>query len=413
MKTKTKQELKATAAELRERADSLPSGLQLNALREDFEGYWKQAEATISFLESGDLKADEQRDVDAIFREMAAVQLKVTTAREHELKGVENRHRKFGSPGAAPSQSNRGVGHLPSLLEYRAMSIDNQLLGGFLVSPQHSTQFYDRLRPESIMLSAGCQVVDMLSDSYVLPRLGSSTTVRNAGEAGTITASDATINPVLLTARTYAVRTIGSAEWFSDANPSARNIVADDHVKQIAAAVDNDALEGDGLAKLLGIRNHPGLTPTYLGSADGAVITIADILSAITRLETANAKPSAVLMHPRTWGTLRAEKDLTTGRYQLQPDPSSEARRSIFGLPVFLSSQISIADTRGSNSDTSWVAVADMSQIVLGRRLDVAVLFDPYSNSSTNQIVVQTTARWAGAGIINTAAVDLIAGVRA
>lgn len=414
----TTEQRQSLAKDIVERSKSLPSGIQFDAFNEDFENYHKAAVLELERLvdakdEGHDRpKASDQSRIDRLAGEIGLVRIATANVREFNMKAEKNRNVMDGQPGAGVKPSlYDGRSHLPSMTEYKSMSIDNDLLGGFLVDTQRSTQFYDRLRPESIMLAAGCTVVDMASDSFKLPRLGSSTTVRNAGEAGTITASDATINPVLLTARKYTVWTIGSEEWFSDANPSARNIVADDHVKQIAAAVDNDALEGDGLSKLLGVRYHPGITPTYLG-ANGTVITIADVLSAITRLETANAKPTGVLMHPRTWGTLRAEKDLTTGRYQLQPDPSSEARRSIFGLPVFLSTQISIADTRGSNSDTSWIAVADMSQIVLGRRMHVSVLYDPYTMSGTGQVVVQTTARWAGVGIINTAGVDIVAGVR-
>jgi hypothetical protein len=40
-------------------------------------------------------------------------------------------------------------------------------------------------------------------------------------------------------------------------------------------------------------------------------------------------------------------------RLQLQPDPTQDASRRLFGLPVFVTSQIAINETYGPNNDTS------------------------------------------------------------
>jgi HK97 family phage major capsid protein len=98
-------------------------------------------------------------------------------------------------------------------------------------------------------------------------------------------------------------------------------------------------------------------------------------------------------------------------RLQLQPDPTQDASRRLFGLPVFVSSQISITETYGNNSDTSYIVVADMSQVVLGVRTQNTVLYDPFTYGSTGQIQVIATSRVAF-NVLATEAVEIIEGVR-
>jgi HK97 family phage major capsid protein len=95
-----------------------------------------------------------------------------------------------------------------------------------------------------------------------------------------------------------------------------------------------------------------------------------------------------IFAHPRSWNTLKKLQDLQD-RYQLRPDPTAEARRSLFGVPVALSLQISITDTAGANSDTSYILLVDMSRVVVGIRSTLQVLYDPFSLSSTDQIVIR------------------------
>ena len=82
-----------------------------------------------------------------------------------------------------------------------------------------------------------------------------------------------------------------------------------------------------------------------------------------------------------------------TCRLQLQPDPTKDASRRLFGLPVFVSSQIAINETYGNNNDTSYIIVADMSQVVVGVRTQNTVLYDPFTYASNGQIQVISTSR--------------------
>ena len=178
---------------------------------------------------------------------------------------------------------------------------------------------------------------------------------------------------------------------------------------QLAAALDRDMLEGTGTGgKLLGFRNWPNVTTTTLGAGAGAAPTLGDILDAIYRLQADNATPSAIFMHPRTWTTIKKLDD-QQDRYLLQPDPTQDAAQRLFGIPVFLSSQISI--TENPTAVSSYIVIADMSRVAVGKRLDMSVLFDPYSRSSYDQTQIITTTRW-GFAVLDETAVEVIAGVK-
>ncbi len=312
-----------------------------------------------------------------------------------------------GSGGFAGGETRDAL-WLPGAREFKAQSISSGDGGGYLVPEQNAEMFFDRLRPQAVVLAAGPLRYQMQTDRELIPGINTSVTAYNPGEAGTITDSSIEFKTAALQSRKYASRSIGSAEWFSDANPDARRLVQQDHERQLAAALDRDMLQGDGINKLLGFRHVPGATVTTLGGGSGAVITLDDVLAAIGRMEAANAKPSAIFCHPRDWTNLREEKDAANGRYQLTPDPSGEAPRRLFGVPVYVSSQIGTTESPGGG-DSSSLFLVDMSRVVIGVRSLMTVLFDPFSRSATDQIVVNTTTRWAMA-VIDAAAVQVIAG---
>lgn len=338
---------------------------------------------------------------------------KSINARIESVETIVNRV-STGMPAASTAAAEQAFA-LPSLREYRsietrAQSIGNDGAGGFLVVPE-AGPYFDRLRPATVVLAAGPQLVDMVTDSIELPGLSSSTTVYRVGEAATLTESDATFKRVKLTARKYAVRTIASSEMLADSNPSARQIIAQDHQQQLAAKLDADMLEGNSGTGITGFRRISGVTATSLG-ANGASPTLANLADALYRLESANADMTrvAIFMAPRTWNSLAKLVD-GQSRFQLQPDPTTEARRSLFGRPVYVSPQIGITETVGSSSDCSYIVLADMSKVVVGRRLTLGVLFDPFSKSSTDQVVIQTLTRW-DMNILHTEAVEVLTGVR-
>jgi HK97 family phage major capsid protein len=69
-------------------------------------------------------------------------------------------------------------------------------------------------------------------------------------------------------------------------------------------------------------------------------------------MEANNAKPGAIILHPRDWANLKAEKDQQQ-RYMLAPDPTAPTTKTVFGIPVFVTSQIATTETQRSGWETS------------------------------------------------------------
>ena len=292
------------------------------------------------------------------------------------------------------------------------MGIGTDAGGGFLDPVRQSPIFFDLLRPQAVMLSLGIPVVQMDGSEMNVPGLSASASASWFAENSEITATDLTLKAVTLTARKLGGRVLGSREWFADAMPDARRLVESDLIKVMATAVDLGLLQGDGNApNLRGLRNLSGPTVTTLGSGSGAVLTLDNISAAVSRMKTANARPGAILCHPRTEAQIRVMKD-GDGHYIWQPSVASEGPARLFGLPIFTSSQISIVENVGG-ADKSWLAVVDPSQLVIGQRNLVEVLYDPYSRSAYDQIVIRATCRFAGLGLLNAAGVEIVAGLAA
>lgn len=354
------------------------------------------------------LHADDQRTFDKLVGVAGATGLAVASVLVMDADAKANKANKLASgtrPAPAADQEWKSI--FPSMGEYRAQSIGNDPAGGYLVT-DHAGPFFDRLRPDSVVLQAGPRIELCESDALSIPLLSSSTTAEWTAENGDITESSVTLAKGRIPIRKYAVFTIGSSEWFADAAYGPRQLIEIDHRKQLAEQLDNDMLQANGVG-IVGLR-YEG-TATSLAAA-GATPTFDNVLDAIYRMEANNAKPSAMFMHPRTWNTFRKSQDLQD-RYQLAPDPTQSAARRLFDIPVYLSSKVSIteASDNAANNDCSSIILADMRYVVVGRRQDVQVLYDPFSYSKSDRIALRSTTRW-GMGVIHSAAVEVLTGVR-
>lgn len=306
---------------------------------------------------------------------------------------------------------------LPSLRQYheaKAGRIGSDPDGGYLVADELGP-IADRLRADAVVLQAGPRIVTMASDFYRLPRVSASATAYAVAEAATVTESSPSFGTTNLSAQAYAARALGSVEWFEDASGDPRAILADDLSKQLALKTDLDFLSGDGTSTkpVIGFRYYSGVTQTELGSGAGATPTLDNLQDALYRMRANNGRPSCWFMHPRTLNTFRKLKTGLSGdlTYLLRHEPTAGAPDTLFGLPVYTSSQIGIAETVGGSTDCSYIVLADMSQVVVGVRGGLRALFDEYSYASSRQVQVVMSMRVAF-GLINVAGVEVLTGVR-
>jgi HK97 family phage major capsid protein len=86
-------------------------------------------------------------------------------------------------------------------------------------------------------------------------------------------------------------------------------------------------------------------------------------------------------MHPRTWKALLKLKEQTTGNNkpllsESAGSPTGGIQRSLYGVPVYLTSQLSITETQGTSNDCSSAYVMQASEVVAVRRAEARIEVD-------------------------------------
>jgi HK97 family phage major capsid protein len=302
--------------------------------------------------------------------------------------------------------------------ELRALVGSGVTGGGAYTPTEFAGYFFDRLAASSVMLRAGIRVVRTDRDTLVVPRWTADTTAAWVAEAGTISSTDATADQITATPRKVAGLQRVSNEALVDSNPALLDVVAAGLVRACALKVDLGMLEGSGTPpEIRGLKNVSGITlNSDLGANGLKPVNLDTWASAIGSVLTANGDPAAVVMHPRTWGTLIQIKEATGSvKPVLQASAGSGGQaveRRIYGLPVLLTSQLSITETKGTSTDCSSSYVFDPSQVVAVVRSDVRVEQDSSRLFNSDESEIRAISR-VDLVVPNPAAVVRIEGIRA
>lgn len=215
-----------------------------------------------------------------------------------------------------------------------------------------------------------------------------------------------------LTPRKIAALVYASNEVMADSDPSVREVVSTDLIRTIATKLDVAFLRGSGTApEPTGISNAADVNSTELGAGDGAQPTLDDVEAALARVEGVNADPSAIFMSPQVWAYLRSQKD-GDGRSLVQPDPTSSATRSLFGVRVYTTGNLPHTETVGTATDASRIIVADMRTVAVARRKVVEVAMSSDYRFEHDQTAVRAVARYDVAPL-QAAAIEVLTGVLA
>lgn len=188
-------------------------------------------------------------------------------------------------------------------------------------------------------------------------------------------------------------------------------------LRALALRFDVAGFEGTGVApQITGMKNMSGITNQSMGTNGAIPANLDFIADALSALEQANADARAIAMHPRTWGTLSKIKEASgSAKPVLQESAGSAGQgvaRTLYGVPVFLSSQLALNETQGTSSDASSVYVYDPTQLHAVFRQDARVETDDKGLFDQDKTRVRAIMR-ADLVVANPTAVVRIAGVRA
>jgi HK97 family phage major capsid protein len=357
-----------------------------------------------------DLLASELRDVR---RHTAASQALSTAIRRAEIEQIRAAQ-ATSVRAVAGYQSTDDATWLPSMRTWQSWQAETRAVGSgsnAFVPDANANIYWDRLRARSVVLAASPIVLDTINTALVVPKVSGSATVGPVSENTEITGSDPTLTGITLAPKKFAALVRASNEALEDSTPQLRAVIADDLIREMSTYLDAQMLIGTGAdGQIKGLANTTGAT----AQAINATPTLDHFADAIAALEASNGDltRAAFFIAPRTWARLRKQAT-TTGEYILSAgDPTQATRPSVFGVPVFTSSNIPVNLTVGQSTNNSLGILADMSQVLVGRRLDTEILMDMSRWFEYDQTAVRVVSR-VDMQVGNAAAVVVMTGLRA
>lgn len=255
----------------------------------------------------------------------------------------------------------------------KALAEGTSSAGGYLVPVEHSSQMIELLRARTAVRAAGASIVPMNNDILQIPTQAGGATAYWVAENAIITASDQSFGQLQLNAKKLAALTKLSSELFEDSDPGVERLVMDDLARVLANEEDLKYLTGDAQNNTpRGLENISGVNvdAATLGDNGGAP-SFDNLADMLYRLDADNvpADGRAWIMHPRTLNTLRKTKKTTNTQDFAWADPSAPGDPPLlWGYPVFTSTAISIAQTKGSSNDCSTVYLGCWPEFVVGQR---------------------------------------------
>lgn len=256
---------------------------------------------------------------------------------------------------------------------YKAMGINPDTAGGYLVAPEHSTQIIELLRSDSVVLPL-CRHQPMASNELEVPSLTGGATVRWGAENAQIQSDDGSTGQKLLVAKKMTVMLKVSNELIEDSDPSIDAILREDIARAAAAETDRVILRGTGQASEPQGMLYSNATATALNAA----LTYATLNAATYRVmveNVAQTPPLQWVLHPRELTNLRELED-TAGNliWVAGGAPGTIANANpgtLLGYPVNWTTQINI-DTTDNNETTAYYG--QWNDVLVGMRKTLEIM---------------------------------------
>lgn len=272
---------------------------------------------------------------------------------------------------------------------------------GSAFAPTEFTPYaVDFLAAKSIFLASGVRVASTDHVSLTFPHLKADPVVSWADEATQVAPTQGDAESVTITPKKVMGTTVLSNEVIADSDPVILDYAAQQLLRSIALKVDIGAFEGDGTTvPIVGLKNVPNIQ-TFALATNGEIPTNLDFAAdALGMLEEANAdaENAVFAMHPSIWRVLTKIKELSgSAKPVLQDHDGSGAqgiKRTLYGRPVFLSSQLSVTETEGTSNAASSILCYDPSQVFAVQRAGIEIFVDPYSRSDSDESLIRGTTR--------------------
>ena len=204
---------------------------------------------------------------------------------------------------------------VPNMLTRTTMTTSN--VANLVDALPRGDLFIDSLQPQSAVMAAGATVLSGLGKGFTIPKATGDLTASFVAEGSAISESNLTIGSLSLSPKRVSSTASFTLEALVQSDPSIDNLVRADLTRQIAQAIDDAALEGDGSgANPTGIASTSGINT--LATTGSSTMTHAEALTALSKLEEDNVSSSdaVFICHPTNYATLASTVvDSGSGRF--------------------------------------------------------------------------------------------------
>lgn len=223
------------------------------------------------------------------------------------------------------------------------------------------------LRNSLIVRSLGARVLSGLRGDVVIPKQTGASTAYWLAEGDSLTESNPTFDTISMSPKHVGALSSLSRQLIQQSNPAIEQLVRDDFVQVVSAAVDKALIHGTAAAKQpVGI-----LAAANVQTGNLATLSWANLLGLLEKLALVNVTPNAALIHPKVATKLASTlKDSTVGAEYLL------TAGRVAGIPAHVTNQL---DAKSGTPDKGRMILGDFTQLVIGEWGATEILANPYA----------------------------------
>lgn len=199
--------------------------------------------------------------------------------------------------------------------------------------------------------------------SWRVPVVTADPTASWTAEGAEITASDATVDEVVVTPSKLAALSVISRELADDSTPAAAQVVGDGIVRDLTRKVDAALFTATTTNGPGGLPGVSGISTVDAGASYANVDAFSDALYTAAQ---SNGAITAWVTNPATAKTLAKVKEVTgSNKPLLGPDPSRPGQRQILGVPLLTSPAVTTTNNVvwGISQPYSYLVIRDQAQV--------------------------------------------------
>jgi HK97 family phage major capsid protein len=305
-----------------------------------------------------------------------------------------SRERELGQEIARRSgRSFSGIAVPLSVLEKRVLTTANPAAGpgSNMISTDHlGGQFIDLLRANSVVYGMGARLLTGLTGNAAIPRLKAGSTFGWVAENAALTAADPQIDQVTLAPKHGGSLVEYSRNMLLQSSPDIESMLRMDFAANIAAGIDQAAIQGGAANGPVGILATSGIGDVALG-ANGGAPTWSAVLGLIEAVQGANGPTSKAGFIT----TAKAARKMRSTVRVASTDSRMimEEAASLAGFPLAVSTNVPSNLVKGTSGATcSALIFGDLSELLIGLWSELDILVNPFESTAYSKGNVQIRA---------------------